>query len=460
MSDKKATEPHPDKTHILYVDDEPAYCRLFRRALSDDTRFLVTTAESGEEALRLLHETTADIVITDLLMPRMDGMELLRRIRKSSPETFVLILTGVDSTSEAVKAIKAGAYDYILKPLDMTMLRRQLDKILQHKQLLRESSLVPDKKFRFENLVGRDAAMYEIFEKIGHLAQTDTTVLIHGESGTGKELIAEAIHARGVRRDKPFIRVNCAALTETLINSALFGHEKGAFTGATARKSGFFEAASGGTIFLDEIGDIPIQTQVALLRVLELGNFQRVGGTDTIQVDTRIICATNRDLSSAIKDKSFREDLYYRINVVSLTAPPLRARKSDIPLLANFFLDKYRRETGKNVTGISKAALALLCDHDWPGNVRELANTLEHAVVFCQGRQILPAHLPDSIRIADQGQFSLTLHDSSLAGAEAALIRRVLESKGWHLSHAAQALGIARGTLYSKMEKLGIRKPR
>jgi DNA-binding NtrC family response regulator len=450
---------HAPKMHILYVDDEAAYCRLFRRAMIDDERFHITTAESGEEALRLLQQTVADIVFTDLLMPRMDGMELLGQIQQRYPDTFVLILTGVDSTAEAVKAMKSGAYDYILKPLDMEMIRRQLDKIIQHKQLLKETSLAPDKEFRFANLVGRDQAMFEIFEKIRQVAQTDATVLICGESGTGKELIAEAIHVRSPRRLKPFIRVNCAALTETLINSALFGHEKGAFTGATARKPGYFEAASGGTIFLDEIGDIPIQTQVALLRVLELGNFQRVGGTETIQVDTRIICATNKDLSTAIKEKSFREDLYYRINVISLTAPPLRSRKSDIPLLANFFLDRYRHKSGKNIDGLAKATLSLLCEYHWPGNVRELANTLEHAVIFCQERKILPEHLPASIRVATNADFTLTLHNSSLVAAEAALIRTVLEQKDWHLTHAAEALGIARGTLYSKMEKLGIHKP-
>lgn len=459
MSPKDLPTAPQAKLHILYVDDEAAYGRLFRRAMIDDERFYITMAESGEEALLLLQKTKADIVFTDLLMPRMDGMELLQQIRNNYPDTFVLMLTGVDSTADAVRAIKAGAYDYILKPLDMQMIRRQLDKILQHKKLLQETTQTLDKPFRFENLIGRDQAMFEIFEKIKQVAQTDSTVLIQGESGTGKELIAEAIHNRSSRRDKPFIRVNCAALTETLINSALFGYEKGAFTGAASRKVGFFEVASGGTIFLDEIGDIPIQTQVALLRVLELGNFQRVGGTETIHVDTRIICATNKDLPAAIKDKSFREDLYYRINVISLSAPPLRSRKSDIPLLVNFFLDRYRREIGKSISGMSKSALAILCEYDWPGNVRELANTIEHAVVFCQERKILPNNLPENLRTSAGRDFSVTLHDSSLAAAEATLIRTVLEQKDWHLTHAAEALGIARGTLYSKMEKLGIQKP-
>jgi transcriptional regulator with PAS, ATPase and Fis domain len=257
---------------------------------------------------------------------------------------------------------------------------------------------------------------------------------------------------------KPF-SVNCAALTETLINSALFGHEKGAFTGATERKAGFFEIASGGTIFLDEIGDILLQTQVALLRVLESGTFQRVGGAETIQVDVRVICATNKDLSLAIREKDFREDLYYRIDVVSLTAPPLRTHKSDIPLLADFFLDKYRRRTARNISGISGPAMSLLCDYPWPGNVRELANSIDRAVVFCDTRQILPEHLPENIRDEAKRNFLLTVRDTSLASAEAALVLKVLEEKSWHLSQAAEALGIARGTLYSKMERYRIRKP-
>ena len=448
-----------EKIRVLYVDDEPAYGRLFGRGMVDDERYLIETAGDGEEALRKLREHPADIVLTDLLMPRMDGLTLLAEIRLRYPDTFVLILTGVDSAVEAVRAMKAGAYDYILKPLDMEMIRRQLEKILHHKLLLKETSFPTDDGLRFENLVGKDPVMFELFEQIRHVARTGATVLITGESGTGKELIANAIHAGSVRRDKPFVPVNCAALTETLISSALFGHEKGAFTGATERKTGFFEVASGGTIFLDEIGDIPLQTQVALLRVLELGTFQRVGGTETIQVDVRVICATNKDLSLAIREKDFREDLYYRINVVSLTAPPLRTRKSDIPLLADFFLDRYRRRTAKNISGISGPALSLLCDYPWPGNVRELANSIEHAVVFCQARNIQPEHLPEHIRDAAKKNLLLALRDTSLASAEAALIRKVLEEKAWHLSQAAEALGIARGTLYSKMERYRIHKP-
>jgi DNA-binding NtrC family response regulator len=341
----------------------------------------------------------------------------------------------------------------------MEMIQRQLGKILQHRQLLKESPQPVGDELRFENMVGKDPIMFELFEKIQQVAQSDATVLITGESGTGKELIAEAIHARSRRSDKPFVRVNCAALTETLINSTLFGHEKGAFTGAIVRKAGFFEVASGGTIFLDEIGDISIQTQVALLRVLEMGSFQRVGGTDTIQVDVRVICATNQDLSSAVNEKTFREDLYYRINVVSLPAPSLRSRKSDIPLLANFFFELYKRKTDKKIAGISSDAMNLLRDHAWPGNVRQLANVLEHAVIFCQGRQILPEHLPGEILQTTPASFMLTLRDCSLSSAEATLILAALEDNDWHLTQAAEALCVARGTLYSKMKRYQIHNP-
>lgn len=448
-----------DKYRILYVDDEPSYCRLFCRGMADDERFTIRTAADGAEALRLLREEPAEIVLTDLLMPRMDGLALLDQIKLSWPELFVLILTGVDSADKAVTAMKSGAYDYILKPLDMEMIRRKLGKILLHRQLLQETPQPVGDEFRFENMIGKDQIMFELFEKIRQVAQSDATVLITGESGTGKELIAEAIHARSRRSDKSFVRVNCAALTETLINSSLFGHEKGAFTGATARKAGFFEVASGGTIFLDEIGDIPIQTQVALLRVLEMGSFQRVGGTETIRVDVRVICATNLDLAAAVKEKGFREDLFYRINVISLPAPSLRSRKSDIPLLASFFFELYRKKSVKPISGISGAALTLLCEYAWPGNVRQLANVMEHAVIFCQGNLILPEHLPDEVRTPPFNDFSLTLHDSSLSAAEAALIRAVLKEKDWHLTQAAEALGVARGTLYSKMERYRIHKP-
>ncbi|WP_322573243.1 sigma-54 dependent transcriptional regulator [Trichlorobacter lovleyi] len=285
--------------------------------------------------------------------------------------------------------------------------------------------------------------------------------MITGESGTGKELIASAIHAKSTRKDKPFIQINCAALTEGLISSELFGHEKGAFTGAVARKKGLFEQASGGTLFLDEIGDISPTTQVSLLRILELGTFQRVGGTETIKADVRLICATNRDLAAAAREKQFREDLYYRLNVVSLQAPPLRDRRSDIPLLVRYFLERYCSLNNKQLDGVTRDAMTLLCNYDWPGNCRELANIIEHAVIFSRGRTLDKDSLPTQLRTSDSHSNGLTLNlaTSTLADAESALIKKVLEESNWNLKKAAELLDIARGTLYGKMEKYHLTKP-
>lgn len=443
------------KIPLLYVDDEPAYAKLFLRTMADDERFEVRTAGDGVDALDILKTFPAQIILTDLLMPRMDGLALLQNLKEQYPDIFVLLITGVDSAAKAVEAMKAGAYDYLVKPLDMTMVKRQLDGICHHLELLKTSQGTATHEFRFENLIGKDRAMFAIYQKIAAVSATDSTVLITGESGTGKELIAEAIHARSQRKDRPFIRVNCAALTETLINSALFGHEKGAFTGASTQKKGFFEEAHGGTILLDEIGDIPITTQVALLRVLELGSFQRVGGTRTIEVDVRIICSTNRNLGEAVQQKTFRDDLYYRINVITLHAPPLHERVEDIPLLAGFFLKKYSQQNNKAIPSISPRALTILKASPWPGNVRELANAIEHAAVFCNGRQIDPEHLPVNISQAPAAT-PVTFPDSNLATVESTLIRQVLTRNQGNLSSAARELGIARGTLYSKMQKYGI----
>lgn len=449
---------------ILFVDDEPAYRRIFRSRLRRDQRFLVETAASGEEALQRLEQFAADIVLTDLKMPFMDGIELVGRIKEQRPEIFVLILTGIDSTSEAVRAMRAGAYDYLLKPLDFAMVMRTIEKIIAHRNAFADHITSQEKdqaRYRFENIIGQDQKMFEIYEMIVQVAQTQANVLITGESGTGKELIAEAIHSRSTRHEQPFLQVNCAALTDTLINSELFGHEKGAFTGASARKKGYFERANGGTIFLDEIGDIPITTQVTLLRVLELGTFQRVGGSETLHVDVRLICATNRDFNEAIRNKLFREDLYYRINVVSLHAPPLRERQSDIPLLTKYFLEKYSALNKKSVTRISGAALQILKDYPWPGNVRELANIIERAIIFCKGDVVTEAHLPGEFKDLLPGTepIILSLPSNSLAMAEATLILKVLQEKSWNLKQAAAELDIARGTLYGKIEKYGISKP-
>jgi two-component system NtrC family response regulator/two-component system response regulator HydG len=422
------------------------------------------TASSGKEALEKLERFSADIVITDIRMPHMDGYALLMQIKKRYPQIFVVVISAYSSIENAVKAMKMGAYDYIPKPFDFDIVNLLIDKIAGHKRAIQtgipHSEKRSHKKHRFENIIGRDQKMFNIYETIAQVAPSKASVLITGESGTGKELVAEALHFRSPRRNKPFIRVNCAAFSESLITSELFGHEKGAFTGAHKDKKGYFELADGGTIFLDEIGDIPMQTQISLLRVLDMGTFQRVGGNRTLKIDTRVICATNQDLSQVIREKLFRQDLFYRINVVAIHVPPLRDRKNDIQLLANYFLEKQRKATNKPVARVSMGAFKVFTKYDWPGNVRELANAIERAVILCNGREIKPEHLPEEIKSYQKdNKLVLQLPSKSLPLAEKTLIRKALLENNWNLKQAAQELEIARGTLYSKMSKYGIEKP-
>lgn len=449
-------------TRILFVDDEPAYCRIFRKRIGSDPNLPVETAGSGDEALEKLKQYQADIVFADLNMPFMDGIDLLNEIKQLYPQIFVIILTGDDSTTQVVKAMKAGAYDYLLKPMDFEMVKRCIKTVQDHKAAIQagySTECHSAENFCFENIIGQDHKMFEIYEQITQVAHSSATVLITGESGTGKELIASAIHTKSSRRNMPFIQINCAALSEGLVNSELFGHEKGAFTGAVTRKKGLFEQANGGTLFLDEIGDISPATQVSLLRVLELGTFQRVGGSETVKTDVRLICATNRDLSNAVREKLFREDLYYRLHVVSIQAPPLRERKSDIPLLANYFLERYSKISNKQIAGFHKSALEMLCRYNWPGNCRELANVIEHAVVFCREKWLTKELLPPNIR---GGEMMPHVNDTAmptLAAAECALIKQVLEQTSWNLKQTAEILDIARGTLYGKIDKYNLQKP-
>ncbi len=447
---------------LLFVDDVEFNRKAFLRVMRKERQFRVDTASNGIEALEFLKTTPADIVVTDMKMPEMDGLSLLKEIRDLYPDIFVVVVTGHASIENAVHAMKLGAYDYLLKPFDFNLIKIVLGKIVEHAHVIKKT-IAPEterrKHYRFENIIGQDRKMFKIYEMINAVGKSSASVLITGESGTGKELIAEAIHFRSKRKEKPFQRVNCAALTESIINSELFGHEKGAFTGADQQKIGLFELSDNGTLFLDEIGDIPLQTQISLLRVLESGTFQRVGGSQTVQVNTRIVCATNQDLAEAIRNKRFREDLYYRINVVSVDVPPLRDRKLDIPLLANYFLKKYALDNDKNIQQISRSSMKILNQYDWPGNVRELANAVNHALIFCKGKEILSANLPENVRNESHSKdFSLTLTSPSLAKAEAALIRKVLEVNNWNLKQAATNLAIARGTLYSKMKKYDIKK--
>jgi len=450
------------ETTILFVDDEHAYQKAFIRAMRKEKQFHIVTASRGIEALQLLKTTPVDVVLTDIKMPEMDGLTLLKKIREQYPDIFVIAITGYGSVEDAVRAMKLGAYDYLQKPFDFNLINMLLEKIIEHRKIIKLSTVPPKdqrKQYRFENIIGQDRKMFKIYEMIKAVAETSASVLITGESGTGKELIAEAIHYRSNRRDKPFCRVNCAALTESIINSELFGHEKGAFTGADTQKIGLFEKAHEGTLFLDEIGDIPLQTQVALLRALETGTFQRVGGTRTIRVNTRILCATNQDLSDAISDKRFREDLFYRINVVSIVVPPLRDRNMDIPLLTTYFMEKYSQENKKRIKQLSKSTMKILSRYRWPGNVRELGNVIKHSLIFCKTTQVQPGDLPENIKQAfEKKKFRLTLTSPSLPMAEAMLIQKVLDENHWNLKQAAMELEIARGTLYSKLKKYNLKK--
>jgi len=454
----------PVKLKLLLVDDEKSLHTLFSRIM-DNSAIELKTAVDGLEALDILASFPADVVITDINMPRMDGMALLKEIQKRYTDIFTILITGYSSIPDAVASIKTGAYDYLSKPFDIKEIRNLIEEIAHHKSLLEEDYLDISKDqrktHRFENIIGRGRGMFEIFKKIEAVAPTDATVLITGETGSGKELVAQAIHYRSSRRKNPFLNLNCGAINETLVGSELFGHEKGAFTGAATMKKGYFEMADKGTLFLDEIGDMSLPIQVSLLRLLEEGTFQRVGSTQTIKVDVRIICATNKSLSELVQENRFREDFFYRVNVVPIHIPPLRERASNIPILVNHFLKKYSAKLNKNISAISKPAMERLKTYQWPGNVRELTNVIEFMVIFCKGRTINVKDLPALFHpssSSETGNFNIQLASRSLSQAESTLIQTVLTETGWNLKQSARLLDIARGTLYSKIKKYGLKK--
>jgi DNA-binding NtrC family response regulator len=441
------------KGRILIVDDE----LVVRDSLLnwfEAEGYEVGAAASGKEALAAVQQKQWDLALVDIKMPGMDGMELQRRLRDADPELTVIIMTGYASVETAVQALKNGAYDYITKPVDPDELAHLVENALGHKRYKREleklrenlEEIYPETK-----LIGNSPAMRRVLELIEMVAPTDTTVLISGESGTGKELVARAIHAASPRRHMPMVVIHCGALTETLLESELFGHEKGAFTGAQYRKKGKFEIADGGTVFLDEISDISLKTQTDLLRVLQEKEIQRVGGTQTIKVDFRCIAATNKNLEDLVKAGTFRPDLYYRLKVFAIDLPPLRERKEDIPLLADHFLKKYAAAMNKPVPKLSQAALELLLSYDWPGNVRELENAVERAMVIGRGPEIQPEDFPFQL------QAKPAAAGRSLEDVERAHIERVLQETGGNLSRTARILGIDRTTLYNKLRRYGLR---
>jgi DNA-binding NtrC family response regulator len=455
----------PVKLKLLCVDDETISHNLLNRVIKENNSIELKTAVDGLEALTILKSFCADVVITDIRMPRMDGMELLKEIRKQYPDIFTILVTGYGSIPNAVSSIKTGAYDYLSKPFDIKEIKSLLEKIAHHKALLEEDylDLTKDrrKNDRFENIIGRDRGMFEIYKKIEDVAPTDATVLITGETGVGKELVARAIHYKSFRKENSFLELNCGAVNESLVASELFGHEKGAFTGAATMKKGYFEMADKGTLFLDEIGDVPLPVQVSLLRLLEVGAFQRVGSTRTLKADVRIVCATNKLLKDLVEENRFREDLFYRVNVVPIHIPPLRERSSDIPILVNHFVKKYSARLNKSISAISKTAMERLKTYQWPGNVRELTNVIEFIVIFCKGRTINERDLPALFHPSsspETGNFNIQLTSRSLSQAESTLIKTVLMETGWNLKQSAKLLDVARGTLYSKIKKYDLKK--
>ena len=450
---------------ILIVDDEKNYPRILSAVLEEEG-YETLSSHSGEEALQLLQDADVDLVLTDMRMPGMDGIALLKAIKTSKPDLPVIMMTAHGTVEKAVEAMQQGAYTYILKPFENESLIQHVAKALDLYRVVRENrrlrAMVAE-RFSFSSLIGKSQAMQEIYATIAKVAPSTASVLIEGESGTGKELVARALHFNSPRKDKAFIAVNCAALAENLLESELFGHEKGAFTGAVTSKKGRFELADGGTLFLDEIGEISPSMQVKLLRVLQERVIERVGGTRTIAVDFRLMAATNKTLKDEVPAGRFREDLYYRLNVIHLKIPPLRERENDILLLAQHFLQKYaaQRPDGSSLSGIAPACRQALLEYGWPGNVRQLENVMERAVLLASGPQIEPENLPREMLESGQGQsIPLELPDTSLgetlAHVEKILIERALKACDHVQAHAAARLGITKSGLHQKIRKYGI----
>ena len=452
------------KPNILVVDDEPAHRQMIEAVL-DAEGYEIVQAEHGGAAISAVEKRFYDLVIMDVRMPDVDGIEALQKIKQISPDIPVIIMTAYASVDTAVDALKSGAYDYLIKPLDIDELKLLVDKALRYHQLEQENLFLKERlnnRFDFSKIIGRSPAMQKLFETIALVAPSEATVMIAGESGTGKELIANAIHQNSPRKDSALIKVNCAALPETLLESELFGHEKGAFTGAITRKQGRFQLAHKSSIFLDEIAEMAPATQAKILRVLQEREFEPVGSTQTMKVDTRVIAATNRNLEEEIQAGRFREDLYYRLNVVTVDVPSLRQRRDDIPLLADFFLKRYAQKNRRVIKGFTPRATDLLMRYDWPGNVRELENIIERAVIMARGEMITPlefsAELQALAENAEDAEIDLS-PGRSLKEVEKVMILRTLKETGGNRTHAARILGISRRTLQLKLKKYGINPP-
>lgn len=458
---------------ILVVDDQKTVCYSLQRFLQSEG-YDVHTTTSGEDALLVFNDIKPDLVIMDVRMPDMDGIEVLEKIKKSHPDVQVIMMTAFSTTEKAIQAIKLGAYDYLTKPFDNDELLMRVRDAIKTKKLMSEAVAfdVSDDYSSCERIIGKSQAMLYIYKQIGKVAPTDAPVLIKGESGTGKELIARAIYHYSNRQTKPFLAINCAAIPEQLLESELFGYERGAFTGADFKRIGKFEQCSGGTLFLDEIGDMSLSLQAKLLRVIQDGRFQRLGGTETIETDVRIIAATNKDIEDMVKKGTFREDLYYRINVVTINVPPLREKKEDIKDLVHYFIQKYNKKLGKTIKGITPDALKKLEVYSWPGNVRELENVIQKAMVFCSSPYLsyecfealkeeekvksscftLEEAIQNLVELAFEGSCHGRFQDI-VNMIEKFMIKKAMELTKGNQVHAAKLLGISRNTLRKKLEE-------
>ncbi len=468
---------------ILIVDDDKSIRYSLKRMM--EGRYSILTAQNGEEALERVKGSSPDLIIMDIKMPGRSGIEVLREMKSIDPKSLVIIMTAYGTTETAIEAMKYGAFDYILKPFPIPQMKGLVEKALSLRRMMKQeviyASAEAEETVEGERIIGSSPRMQEIYKIVGQIAPSDVTVLLRGESGTGKELFARAIYQHSSRSKLPFLPVNCAAIPDTLLESELFGHEKGAFTGATSRRIGKLEQCQGGTIFLDEIGDMSLSTQAKLLRVLQEKRFERLGGTETIRVDIRLIVATNKDLEEAIADGKFREDLYYRLNVVSVMIPPLKERKEDIPDLVSYFLKKFNRELKKGIVGITPPAMAKIASYGWPGNVRQLENVLKRAMVLCQGEWILEDQLLFEKgwerREAEEESARKNVEDfldalfvelstgpqsspdlDMISTVERGLILRALQKTKGNQLKAAALLGINRSTLRGKMERYNIKK--
>lgn len=455
--------------NILVVDDDAEILEVVGDVLRQ-AGYDVDEAKDGKKAIKCIDAGCYDLVFTDLNLPKLDGMKVLKHVLDESPETMCIILTGYGTIKGSVEAIKMGAFDYISKPVKSDEIVMMVEKALKYRRLERENILLKQqlrKKYQFENFVGDSKPIQKVFELIEKVADTDSTVLISGESGTGKELIAKAIHYNSYRRDNAMVVINCGAIPEELLESELFGHEKGAFTGAHKMRVGRFELANGGTIFLDEIGDMSPNLQVKLLRVLQEQKFERVGGTRTLEIDVRIIAATNKNLINAVNQSSFRQDLYYRLNVIPIRVPPLRHRKSDIPLLIDFFFKKIDARKRNGINGLSSAVCDALVAYDWPGNVRELENIIERMSILANGDKVELEDVPESIKgkAGKVESVEVTIpkdgivFDQAVEEYEKKLILEALNETNWVKTKAAKLLNINRTTLIEKMKKKKLAKP-